>query len=280
MRSNGQDLHNKWLLEIGNGAVGNNFNLGEDVIEVPSKMIIDDDIVDAVYGQISDLSFEQLKSRVILSPKNVDILEMNRKIISALPGEITIYNSFDSIVSEDPDDEMNYPVEILNDMTPSGMPPHVLALKKNAVIMLLRNLNPQKGLCNGTRLRVIELHDHSILARVLDSHDEGTPVLIPRLILIPSDTKLPFKLRRIQFPVTPAYAMTINKAQGQSFDFVGIHLKQPVFSHGQLYVALSRSRNEHNIKIKIENTSRQGITNKLPSDRRFTQNVVYKEVLN
>ncbi|KAI8523384.1 hypothetical protein RHMOL_Rhmol13G0069100 [Rhododendron molle] len=47
-------------------------------------------------------------------------------------------------------------------------------------------------------------------------------------------------MTRCQFPIRLAYAMTINKSQGQSVKFVGVDLCTSVFSHGQLYVALSR----------------------------------------
>jgi ATP-dependent DNA helicase PIF1 len=60
-------------------------------------------------------------------------------------------------------------------------------------------------------------------------------VFIPtRITMIPSDSGLPFDFKRRQFPVKPAYAMTINKSQGQTLTFVGINLTRPVFSHGQL----------------------------------------------
>jgi ATP-dependent DNA helicase PIF1 len=280
MRSNGQNAHNQWLLEVGSGSIDGIVGLPEDMVEIPSEMIKDDDIIESVYGRITDLSFDELKNRVILSPKNVDILEMNRKIIDSLEGQLKIYLSSDSVVSEDISDEMNYPVEILNEMTPSGMPPHVLVLKPDSIIMLLRNLNPRKGLCNGTRMKVIALLHNAIRARLLDSNDSAEDVFIPRINLITSDVTLPFKLKRIQFPVSPAYAMTINKAQGQSFEHVGIYLKEPVFAHGQLYVALTRSRSKENIKIKIANTNRQGTLSGLLTGRRFTPNVVYKEILN
>ncbi|KAI8568768.1 hypothetical protein RHMOL_Rhmol02G0225800 [Rhododendron molle] len=47
-------------------------------------------------------------------------------------------------------------------------------------------------------------------------------------------------MTRRQFSVRLAYAMTINKSQGQSIKFIGVHLCTPIFSNGQLYVALSR----------------------------------------
>ena len=62
---------------------------------------------------------------------------------------------------------------------------------------------------------------------------------IPRIILDSADDDFPFKLRRLQFPLRLAFAMTINKSQGQSLTFTGLDLRTPVFSHGQLYVAIS-----------------------------------------
>ncbi|KAG5530927.1 hypothetical protein RHGRI_025763 [Rhododendron griersonianum] len=75
-------------------------------------------------------------------------------------------------------------------------------------------------------------------------------------------------MTRRQFPVRLAYAMTINKSQGQSVKFVGVDLRTPVFSHGQLYVALSRC------------TSFDRITVLLPEEETdSTTNIVYPEVL-
>jgi len=108
--------------------------------------------------------------------------------------------------------------------------------------MLLRNLNPKMGLCNGTRLYVLECHRNMIRAEVLSECNRGDIVTIPRIILNPSDVNLPFTLKRRQFPIIPAFSMTINKSQGQTFEHVGILLTEPVFSHGQLYVAMSRLR--------------------------------------
>ena len=87
---------------------------------------------------------------------------------------------------------------------------------------------------------------------------------------------LPFILRRRQLPIIPAYAITINKSQGQTFDHVGIDLQTAVFSHGQLYVALSRSRNPQHVKVRIEPNPQQGQL--LQDEHQFTRNVVFKEV--
>ena len=66
--------------------------------------------------------------------------------------------------------------------------------------------------------------------------------------------------------------MTINKSQGQTLSNVGIYLKKQVFTHGQLYVAVSRVTNKTGLKILIENDD--------GSCGSKTENIIYKEVLN
>ena len=99
-------------------------------------------------------------------------------------------------------------------------------------------------------------------------------VFIPRIIMTPSETDFPFVLRRKQFHICPAYCITINKCQGQSLESVGKFIPSPdaIFSHGQLYVALSRVKNPKGLKVMVcgANYSNSGGV--------WIRNVVYREV--
>ena len=128
--------------------------------------------------------------------------------------------------------------------------------------MLLRNLTPPK-LCNGTRLKVVSLQRNLIEADILTGCGAGETVLIPRIPLIPNN--FPFQFKRVQFPVSVCFAMTINKSQGQTLKAAGVDLTIPCFSHGQLYVACSRVSFPENLYV-------------LAPDGKTT-NVVYKEIL-
>ena len=118
------------------------------------------------------------------------------------------------------------------------------------------------------------LMDRFIEVQVASGPLHGQRVLLPRLRITPSDVdSWPFTLRRRQFPVRSAWAMTINKSQGQTFEKVGIYLPRPVFAHGHLYVALSRTGNPAAVRVFVPTSAiedRDGV---------YTRNVVYKEVL-
>lgn len=116
------------------------------------------------------------------------------------------------------------------------MPPHILKLKVGAPFMIIRNINPPK-LCNGTRVVIKNLTANLIEAVIINGIYKGEIVLIPRIPIIAIDSSIEFK--RLQFPVRIAFAMTINKSQGQTLKFAGVSLESPCFSHGQLYVACS-----------------------------------------
>jgi len=148
-----------------------------------------------------------------------------------------------------------------------------LTLQEGRPVILLQNM--PGGLTNGTRLIVVKLMQHIIDAEIAIGPDKGRHVFIPRLSITPSDTKrMPFTIRRWQFPLQPAFAMTINKAQGQT---VGVYLPKPVFCHGQLYVAFSRCSSRQGVRVLVRGGSRVAL-NGAPTGV-YTSNVVYREVL-
>ncbi|GFT09254.1 ATP-dependent DNA helicase PIF1 [Trichonephila clavipes] len=169
------------------------------------------------------------------SAKNIDVNTINFTIQHGIPSETTTYKSIDTV--ENQDEVVNYPTEFLNSLDLPGMPLHVLTLKIGVPIILLRNINPPR-LCNGARLSVKKMMNNVIEATILTGKFKGEDVLLPRIPMIPTD--MPFEFKRLQFSVRLAFAMTINKAQGQSLQVCGLNLENPCFSHGQLYVACSR----------------------------------------
>ena len=201
---------------------------------------------------------------------------MNEEILKRVPGLEIKYYSEDKAICESEEEAAQYPMEFLHSITPTGMAPHCLKLKKGAIIVLIRSLNNNTGLCNGTRLKVNELHPNFIDGTILTGDKSCNRVFIPRIKLAPSYPNLPFTLSRRQFPIRFAFVKTMNKAQGATYKGkVGIYLAEPVFSHGQLYVAFSRARSFNNVRVKVLPTTKQGVVN----GRTVTINAVWRAAL-
>ncbi|KAL4564495.1 hypothetical protein LXL04_028559 [Taraxacum kok-saghyz] len=108
-----------------------------------------------------------------------------------------------------------------------------------APIILLRNLNLQMGLCNGTRLVVTQIGRRVIEAVIITGTHVGDTVIIGRVDMTPTDSCWPFTLQRRQFPVKVCFAMTINKSQGQTFNNVCVYLDNPSKKMSSMYRFLS-----------------------------------------
>ncbi|KAL6196751.1 hypothetical protein ACLB2K_032365 [Fragaria x ananassa] len=243
MRSINDPEFSEFLLRVGNGEQP---TMVEDMIQLPSPIVLpwegEESINQLIIQVFPNLDChvndsQYMVERAIITPKNYDVDALNERIIQQFPGPERILYSFDSV---DEDTRNMYQQEFLNSISPSGMPPHQLIIKKE----------------------------------ILDGQFARTRVFLPRIALKSAGSSgLPFEMTRKQFPVKLSFALTINKSQGQTLPNVGIYLPDHVFSHGQLYVALSRGVSKATTRVLVKKGSLEG------EEGVFTTNVVYKEIL-
>ena len=130
------------LLELGNGTLIADIQLPQrNIIEIPEPCIVKDSLVEELFANTTS---EESCSHVILSPKNENCLSMNEEVLKMLPVETKTYLSADSVNCDDNEEAQNYPMEFLNLLTPSGVPPHCLNLKMGSIVMLLCNISLRK----------------------------------------------------------------------------------------------------------------------------------------
>lgn len=231
----------KWLLQVGDGSVYSDrkkelISLSQELCSIPSDHQIKS-IFEAVYPSLlqkySDPTY--LEGRAILTPKNEMIHELNDTIMKMIPGEGRAYFSSDNVCKASVntnEEDILYPTEFLNNLRFPGIPNHDIHLKVGTPVMLLRNINQTEGLCNGTRLLITHLGIWSITANIISRKKVGSRVTIPQIIMLPNESKWPFKLNRRQLSLSPCYAMIINKSQGQTLQRVSLYLPKQVFTHG------------------------------------------------
>jgi hypothetical protein len=265
----------QWQLDVGHGRhTDENGNITlPDRFHCTSNTI--ESLIDTIYPGITfhiPPTDQYFAERTILASRNDDVDSINANILGQFTGEIQTFLSADSIKNnngEGGQGVLMYPVEYLNSINCSGLPLHKLELKKGCPVMVLRNLNPEGGVCNGSRGVLTRYRNRVLEIRLITGQHAGSTVFIPRIGITPAETQIPFEFCRRQFPIRLCFAMTINKSQGQSVAHVGLDLRSSVFTHGQFYVAISRVTSVHRLKAIWDS--------RLPTAT--TKNIVYPEVI-
>lgn len=212
------------LQEIGNGM----HTSPDGLITLPRSMHCPDGLpglIASIYQNMSIHSQAQNWSylgnyfldRTILCARNDKVEVVNQAVLNLFQGEEYIYFGVDKVVEEtgvNGSTATVYPPEFLNSISHSGLPPAILKVKKGVPLMILCNLDPQNGVCNGTRCILIASTRCILKVQLIGGEYHGKVVLIPRIKLSPPEGDIGFHLQRLQFPVRLAFAMTINKSQG------------------------------------------------------------------
>ena len=272
---NGDDQADEFadfLLRVGDGRLP--VVAAPDTIEVPEPVRSPagnlDALVDRIFPDLADRYRDEvwLHERAILSPLNACVDHANDMVLTRLPGEMVRYYSVDSVIHDDnPENGPLISAEVLNAIDVSGMPSHRIDVKVGAPVVLMRNLDAPRAV-NGTLCTVQRAAPNVLELRIASGAGRGDTLFLPRLPLVVSaiDSGIDRPFRRLQFPVKLAFAMTINRCQGQTKRRVGIYLPTASFTHGQLYVALSRVGSFDGVEVLSNHNHR-------------TRNVVYREVL-
>ena len=229
-RADRNPVFSSFLEDVGNGRI--------DYVDVPedSRVTTITELIEAVYGPQCNNDSE----RQILALTLETCAAVNAMCFDMLPGALTEIPAADTYVDcNNPDD---FPHDYVESLDMKGAPPWLLRFKIGAKYMCIRNLDPQRGIVNGTMLRLVWIGRYSAQFLILSGKSAGSCELFTKAMftITPEASGLPFSILRRQFPVIPAYCLSVHKAQGQTLKKVGLIFESDPFTHGQLYVALSR----------------------------------------
>ena len=167
------------LLQFGNGKLPYHSELGNNIVRIPDQYVFEsqnkEDFVRWCYPDIDQpVTTLNVLGRAILAPKNKHVDEINNIALSLMQGNVHCFQSADSVREKNDDNEAGlFPVDYLNSINASGLPPHMLSLKIGSPLLLLRNMNPKQGLCNGTRLVVKQVLNKLLKVEIMNGSHAG-----------------------------------------------------------------------------------------------------------
>ena len=225
------------LEQIGSGQVDN--------VDIPPDRIAlsMDEQINRLYGQ--DITNDCNNMNMMLAFTLDQCAIVNAAVLEKIPAVATCSDAFDDLKECKSPDE--YPPEYIGSLHIHGTPPARLEFKPGAKYVIIRNLD--KNICNGVVAKGISFTRFLCTMRLLTGPGEGKIVKIPRCTfqVTAENSGLPFDFCRRQFPLTPAYCVTVHRSQGQTLNNIGIIADTDPFAHGMLYVALSRVGTWNNV---------------------------------
>lgn len=241
MRTDADQLEfSKELRDVGEGTTKEHYAFPKGSVALRKDMVIQDSqlktLIEWTFGDDPSVSGAAC---AILTPFNRDCFKVNKMIVDEMPGEVYRALSEDSVVDDcttnklmedgsQPVTEVDGEVsrrlvhqDELNMILETGMPPHVLELKKGVIVNLIKNLDVSAGLVNGTRLRVVSISRDLLVCDIISDFPNIAEkrVSLPRVRFL-KECSHALVMQRVQFPVRVAFACTINKSQGLTLDKV------------------------------------------------------------
>ncbi|MBK8426966.1 MAG: AAA family ATPase [Lewinellaceae bacterium] len=133
-----------------------------------------------------------------------------------------------------------------------------LRLRLGAQVMFVRNDQEERQFVNGTIGKIIQLNQDSIVVETEEYGGKKRKIDVPKIeweiiryrASATGSIETEVAGSFTQYPLKLAWAITIHKSQGKTFDRVLIDLGGGAFEHGQLYVALSRCRTLEGIVLR------------------------------
>ena len=203
----------QFLDDVGNGRV-------VDIPVPPSSSVGNmHELVLKVYGE--DMTLVPRLKHLILALTLEACITVNNYCLDRLPSESLSATAFDDMqFNKDLD---AYPADYIASLTLHGVPPSTLNLKVQGRYMLVKNYDAKRGAINGTLCELLVSSRHVLQMRLLSGTQQGRIIMLPRcsFTVTSENSGLPFQFCRVQFPIIPAYCVTIHKAQGQTLAMAG-----------------------------------------------------------